>query len=148
MLCCVVCVVVVVVLLVVVVSVCVLRHTEKSGKTRVWIQKRRVYIQDVPECTGTTRTCVSTCARGARTHGCVLFEHTGTFRLDTRAAGGHRQFCSQAFGHMVLSRAAEVHPRNFWIFPIFEFENGSRTTCSRFLHSFALPDKAFQFRQS
>ena len=38
----------------------------------------RLYIQNVPVCTGTTRTCVSTCARFAGTHGSVLNLHTGT----------------------------------------------------------------------
>ena len=80
MLCVVLCgVVMVVVLLVVVVCVCVcvLRHAEKTWKNCVWIQKKRlrVYIQNVPVCTGTTRTCVSTCARGAGTHGDVLNVH-------------------------------------------------------------------------
>ena len=52
---------------------------------RVSISKRaRVYVQNVPVCTGTTRTCVSTCARGAGTHGDVLNVHTGTFWMDTR----------------------------------------------------------------
>ena len=56
----------------------VLRHAEKCGKTRVWIQKRlRVYIQNVPVYAGTTRTYFSTCARGAGTHGDVLNVHTG-----------------------------------------------------------------------
>ena len=47
----------------------------------VWIQKQlRVYIQNVSVCTGTTRTCVSTCARGAGTHGDVLNVHGHTGR--------------------------------------------------------------------
>ena len=66
------------------VSVCVCLYVfvcaEKRGKTHVWIQKRlRVYIQNVPVCTGTTRTCWFTCARGAGTHRDVLNAHTGTF---------------------------------------------------------------------
>ena len=40
---------------------------------------RRVSIQNVPVYAGTTRKCVSTCARGAGTHGDVLNAHTGTF---------------------------------------------------------------------
>ena len=80
MLCCVVWCVVVVVACVWCVCLCVLRHAEKSGKTRVWIQKRlRVYIQNVPVYADTTLTCVSTCARGAGIHGDVLNVHTGTF---------------------------------------------------------------------
>ena len=33
---------------------------------------RRVYTQNVSVCTGTTRACLKTCARGAGTHGAVL----------------------------------------------------------------------------
>ena len=49
-------------------------------------EKTRVSVQNVPVCTiktspcipaGTTRTCVSTCARGAGMHGDVLDGHTG-----------------------------------------------------------------------
>ena len=46
------------------------RHWRWPPALRVWIQKRhRVYVQNVPVCTRTTRTCVSTCARVAGTHG-------------------------------------------------------------------------------
>ena len=38
----------------------------------------RVYVQNVPVCTSTTRTHVSTCARGASIHGDVLNVHTET----------------------------------------------------------------------
>ena len=120
------------------VFVCVCCGTlKKRGKTRVWIQKRlRVYIQNVPVCTCTTRTCVETCARGAGTHGDVLNVH-----------GAQGQFCLLKFAHVWLSRASEVHQRKFWILPIFKFENRLRTTCPRFLQSFALLDKAVQFQQ-
>ena len=55
-----------------------LRHAEKNvEKNRVWIQKRlHVYILNVSVCTGTTPACVTTCARGAGTHGDVLNVHT------------------------------------------------------------------------
>ena len=46
-----------------------------------------------PVCTGTTRTCVSKCARGARTHGDVLNVHTGTF------LSGHTGFFHGATQH-------------------------------------------------
>ena len=49
----------------------------------------RVYDQNVPVCTGTTRTCVSTCAHGASTHGDVLNVHTETSCLDTGFSGCH-----------------------------------------------------------
>ena len=39
----------------------------------------RVYVQNVPVCTGTMGTCVSTCARGAGMHGAFLKVHTGAF---------------------------------------------------------------------
>ena len=39
----------------------------------------RVSVQNVPVCTGTTRTCIKTCARGAGTHGDILNGHTGGF---------------------------------------------------------------------
>ena len=38
----------------------------------------RVYVQNVSVCIGTTRTCVSTCGRGAGTHGDVSNVHTET----------------------------------------------------------------------
>ena len=43
----------------------------------------RVYVQNVPVCTGTMRTCVTTCAHGAGTHGDVLNLHTEVFGTDT-----------------------------------------------------------------
>ena len=81
-----VCVVVVVVLLVVVVCVC-WSTLKKREKTRVYVKnapcvrsKRvRVYVQNVPVYAGTTRTCVSTGARGAGTHADVLNVHTEAF---------------------------------------------------------------------
>ena len=39
-------------------------------------KRPRVYVQNLPVCTGTTLTCVETCARGAGTHGDVLSGHT------------------------------------------------------------------------
>ena len=43
-------------------------------------ERPRVYVQNVPVCTGTTRTCFNTCARGAGIHG-GRFEctHVGVF---------------------------------------------------------------------
>ena len=82
-------------------------------------------IQNVPVYAGTTRTCVSTCARGAGTHGDVLNLHTeGVLYIHTEGAGGHRQFCSPKFAHVWLSRDSEVHQRNQWIFTIFSLRIG------------------------
>ena len=73
------------VLCLVCVSVCVGR-----GGDRVCAQKRlRVYVQNVPVCTCTTRTYVSTCARGAGTHGDVLTQHTEVFSVPHHAAHTH-----------------------------------------------------------
>ena len=48
-------------------------------------KRPRVYIQNVPVCTGTTRTCVTTCGRGAGIHGDVLNAHTeGVLYIHTR----------------------------------------------------------------
>ena len=48
------------------VAVCLVWHAEKP----------RVYVQNVPVCTGTTRAHDETCARGAGTHGDVWDGHT------------------------------------------------------------------------
>ena len=157
MLCCVVCVVVVVVLfggrgvfgvrVCSCVFVCVLRHAEKKREKPVCGFKNafRVYIQNVPVYAGTTRTCVSTCARDASTHGDVLNLHTGS-----REEGGWSSpsFCLPRLVHVELSLARDVIQSYHGIFPIFKFENRSRTTCSRFLQSFALPDKVVQLQLS
>ena len=42
-------------------------------------------------CTGTTPACVTTCGRGAGTHGDVLNLHTEVFGTDTRWRGGERR---------------------------------------------------------
>ena len=42
-------------------------------------KRPRVYVQNVPVCTGTTRACFNTCARGAGIHGDVLNVHTEAF---------------------------------------------------------------------
>ena len=67
-------------------GVCAVWCGVTRGKTPcVHSTRPRVYVQDVPVCTGTTRTHVSTCARGTgrhtrgrfeRTHGDVLSGHT------------------------------------------------------------------------
>ena len=103
---------------------CVLRHAEKTWKNPCVDSKTlRVSIQNVLVCTGTTPTCATTCVRGAGTHGDVSNVHTGRFEWTHGGHGGHRQFCLPEFAHVWLSRASEVHQRNFWIFPIFKFEN-------------------------
>ena len=83
----------------------------------VHTKRLREYVQNVPVCTGTTRTCVSTCARGAGTHGDVLNVHTEAFWVDTRS---HRQFCLPRIAHVQFSLAPErFTKRNERILPIF-----------------------------
>ena len=47
-----------------------------------------MYVENVPVCTGTTRTCFNTCARCAGIHGDVLNVHMGT------CLSGHTGFFS------------------------------------------------------
>ena len=63
------------------VCVCVLRHGEKNVKKKLCGFKNASVctVQNVPVYAGTTRTCVSTCARGASIHGYVLNVHTEAF---------------------------------------------------------------------
>ena len=75
--CCVLCVVCCV-LCCVVLCVCVWCVTRFETPC-VHSTRLRVYVQNVPVCTGTTRTCFNTCARGAGTNGEVLNVHTETF---------------------------------------------------------------------
>ena len=59
--------------------VCVGRE-RGGGGDRVFVQNTlRVSIQNVPVCTGTTRACCNTCARGAGTDGDVLNRDTEGF---------------------------------------------------------------------
>ena len=48
--------------------------------------------------------------------------------------------------HVGSSRASEVHRKQPLNVAMFKFEKRSRTTCSRFLQSFALPDKAVKLQ--
>ena len=71
------CVVVVCLVCVVVLLYVVVCHAEKTPvcafKTPACVRSKR------PRVYGTTRTCFSTCARGAGTHGDVLNVHTQAF---------------------------------------------------------------------
>ena len=109
---------------------CVLCGTMKTPC--VHSKRARVYVQNVPVCTGTTRTCGNTCARGAGTHGDVLNPHTGS------------KGSSSVLAHVWLSRASEAHRKKPLVLTHSRFENRSRTTSSRVLQSFALPDEAVE----
>ena len=107
----------------------------------------RVQIQNVPLCTSTTRTCVTTCARGAGTHGDILNLPTEVFWTDTRGRGGcerrgdgrggHRQFCSPKFARRVITCFREVHRKKpLGSYPFKVWEQVENT-----FQSFALPDE-------
>ena len=99
------------------VCLCELRHAEKMWKNPVCGFKTAPCVHSKrPVCTGTARTCVSTCARGAGTHGEVLNPHTG--------GRGSSSVCLPKFAHVGLSRDSEVHQRNPWILPIFSLRIG------------------------
>ena len=57
-------------------QILVSRTGDDTPALRVSIQNVPVTVQNVPVCTCITRTCVSTCARGAGIHGDVLNAHT------------------------------------------------------------------------
>ena len=87
--CCVVCVVVVGVLLLVVVFVCVCCGTLKKEREKkncvCGFKNASVCAFKTSPCMPAPRTCVSTCARGASTHGDVLNLHTeGVLHIHTR----------------------------------------------------------------
>ena len=103
---------------------CVVWHTGKNPC--VDSKGPRVYVQNVPVCTGTTRTCVTTCGRGAGTHGDVLNLHTEVFETDTRVRGGERRerggvtvsSANHETAHVELSRASERFTvKNPWFLP-------------------------------
>ena len=58
-------------------------------------KRHRVYVQSVSVCSGTTGTCVSTCARGAGTHGDVLNLRTEVFFCVPSRATHHTTHTTQ-----------------------------------------------------
>ena len=95
----------------------------------------RVWIQNVPVCTGTTRTCVTTCGRGAGTHGDVLNLHTEVFwdghtgeRRGEEREGEEREgrgspsvLLTKKSPRRVLTWPHKFTERNPWILPIRSF---------------------------
>ena len=97
------------------VCVCVLRHAEKvknpyvASKTPPCVHARHPRV-----CRHHAHMCFNMCAWSRYTRGRFEWTH-GVTR-------GHSQFCLPKFAHVWLSRASQVHRRNFWIFPIFKLE--------------------------
>ena len=74
-----------------------------------------------------------------------------TFRTQQRTtqhARCHRQFCLPKFAHVGCSLDHRGSPKKPLDLTHVQLENRSRTTCSRFLQSFALPDKVVQLQLS
>ena len=81
-------------------------------------------------------TCVTTCGRGAGTHGDVLNLHTEVFGTDTKRRGGRGERGERRGGvtvssanhetaHVELSRASErFTERNPWFLPIQGLRTG------------------------
>ena len=87
--------------------------------------------------------CRFTQGRFERTHGGVLDGNTAG---RVKREGGRRHFRLPKFAHVGLSLASEAHQKNPLDLTHIQFENKSRTTRSRFLQSFALPDKAVELQ--
>ena len=106
-------------------GVCVVWYGKRKKHPCVDSKRHRVYIQNVPVCTGTARTCRNTCARVAGLHGDVLNAHTEAFWTDTRRRGGpssvlHAKKCPRR----VLACPREVHQRKPCIVPILSLSIG------------------------
>ena len=125
------------------VCLCVLRHAEKN------VEKTVCGFKNASVCTFKMSPCMPA---HTRRH---VFQHVHawcrytreTFRtctrrrylnFHTRGAGGHRRFC------LPVGCTTET----LGSFPIFKFEKRLRTTCPRFLQSFALTEKAVQLQLS
>ena len=67
---------------------------------------------------------------------------------NTEHARWHRQFCVPQFAHVGLSLDPRGSPKKPLYLTRFQFEDRSRTTCSRFQQSFALLDKVVQLQFS
>ena len=65
---------------------------------------------------------------------------------ERKEEAGPRQFCSPKFAHVGLSRGPQVQQKKPLDLTHSRFENRSRTTCPRFLQSFALPDEAVELQ--
>ena len=115
---------------------------------RVQIPTRlRVSNQNVPVCTGNTSTCFK--------HLDVLLVHRHTEAYwDPHAASfrvphhTHTPHTPTKMAHAEFSLGPRGSPKKPLDLAHFQFENKTRTTCSRFLQSFALPDEAVQLQLS
>ena len=81
----------------------------------------------------------------------VCIENVPVCAFKTFPCGGRGEeggWSLPKIAHVGLSRASEVHHKKPLDLTHLRFENRSRTTRSRFLQSFAIPDKAVQVQLS
>ena len=72
------------------VKLTLLLSTHPPLSLRVYVQNAlRVHIQNVPVCTSTTPASVTTCGRGAGTHGDVMNVHTWVFSVPHHTTRTH-----------------------------------------------------------
>ena len=91
----------------------------------------RVFVQNVPVCTGTTRTCVSTSVRGAGTHGDVLNVNTEGFSVPHHTRHTAHTTITRPQHHMETEterkktekdKRREEKRRHFFVFLFFFFK--------------------------
>ena len=112
----------------------------------VWcgtLQNSRVYIRNVPVCTGNTSARVNTCGCGAGTHGDVLDAHA-------MGGGGREGRSWSVLLTKICPRRVITRPRGSTKKPMdvtfFQFQNRSRTTRCPVLHLFASPEHTVQLQ--
>ena len=109
-------------------------HVDSDTPPCVHSKRPRVCRHHTHMCFNMCAWCWYTRGRFESTHGC---------------RGSPSVLLTKKSSRRVLTwPQTEVQQRTPWILHIFKFENRSRTTCPRFLQSFALPGKAVQFQQS
>ena len=118
-------------------------HAEKAVDSK----RPRVYRHHARICYHMRAWCRYTRGRFESTHGGFLDGHTGERERGERREEGHRQFCLPR-NTKSSDLAPQVHRKKPLDLTHSKFENRSRTTRSRVLQSFALPDEPVHFQQS
>ena len=88
----------------------------------------------------------SMCAWCRHTRGRFESTHGGVFE-STRVVVASSVY-QKNHARRVITWPHRFTESNHWMLPMFKFEKRSRTTCSRFLQSFALPNKAVKLQLS
>ena len=99
--------------------------------------------QHTPTHTPTPTHCTPMTHTQRTTHKRTNAQHTTQNTQGGIASSAYQNLTT--WGHHLTP---EVHQRTPWILHVFQFENRSTTTCSRFLQSFAFPDRVVQLQFS